>query len=65
MMDTLHTIERRVIVSRLRKMPSKGKVAESLGITLRTLYSKIHKLGLAGEFIYGHCEEVSNPSSVK
>jgi DNA-binding NtrC family response regulator len=44
---TLAEMERLMIGERLRRARTKAEAARSLGIGLRTLYTKIHQLGLA------------------
>ncbi len=45
---SLDEMERRLIQEALTRFPTKTRAAEVLGISLRTLYNKLHRYGLTG-----------------
>src|SRR5262249_62035366 len=45
---SIDEMERRLIEEALTRFPTKTRAAEVLGISLRTLYNKLHRYGLNG-----------------
>jgi hypothetical protein len=45
---SIDEMERRLIEEALARFPTKTRAAEVLGISLRTLYNKLHRYGLNG-----------------
>ena len=45
---SIEEMERRLIAEALARFPTRTRAAEALGVSLRTLYNKIHRYGLAG-----------------
>jgi DNA-binding NtrC family response regulator len=45
---SIEEMERRLIAEALVRFPTRTRAAEALGVSLRTLYNKIHRYGLAG-----------------
>jgi DNA-binding NtrC family response regulator len=44
---SIEEMERRLIAEALARFPTRTRAAEALGVSLRTLYNKIHRYGLA------------------
>lgn len=50
LLETLATIEKNLILERMELFNgNKTKVAQSLGVTIKTLYNKLHQYGKMGE----------------
>lgn len=57
-MKTLEELEKEEIIARLTANNNKTQVAMSLGITIKTLYNKLHLYGLWDRFSIHKAKEV-------